>query len=563
MNNIDIIKSALETHCRERKLHPNDITPMQLAELRDRFERLINNFPIEHIVVYKKALEMLKDSFDGGEDFQEIDSIVSEKIDIAQKSSEMAKSYLKHIAFKIDTSANIRIVANGKLLRGVFSLQMYQDILEKHLHGDKTYWEIFKEAIMHASTIYSPVEKQYFFSEENHCYLNTYIAPTWKSLNLQPKEYSALNPVLRAFLEHLFPEKNILKHVLKWCAYSLTHNLQTYLTLIGQPGIGKTIFAQDFMGYYHGYDNLNLISRIENLTIARNLNSTLLYLDEMSMNQLEQYNIMKKFTNDLVGSNSFGKRNIQNFSNIIWSSNTKDAMAALSSDDRRFKIVPITDKMLNYEITAFADDHSKIMDFTYENIVDFKNNLTYKNELVSHFLYIIANEKAINDINTIEENVQKADILFASRDPEFLEIFDILTNIKNDFNLETKRKIDFDEYTPPMLKNMGIPFKDFVPLSSLIKPKEKRFTVRIPYAVIKNVMDIRKEKGMALNYYRFYKEAEKMPESICKVKCVMGTQIYDLELNLPNFDPEMKDILKNYDYRFVLNGDPTMRVDKF
>lgn len=546
-----MIKERIKSFIKQKNI-THIMTKDELISLKNRFEELINNFPVYPIEIYLEIYSQIIEEKEKRDDV--IDAIVDEKNKESQKSQEAALVLMKHKAFRVDNNPHIvRIVSNNVLLPGNFQLQSYEENLSRFIYEGKTYWEIFKESIFYASPVYNPYDKRPFYFDENkHCYLNIYIPPSWKNIKCLP--YEALSPILRSFLEHLFVNKQNLFHVLKWCAHSRISNLQTYLTLIGQPGIGKTLFVNHFLAYYHGYDNFNITTRIEDLNSTKNHNSTLIYLDEMVMNKLDNYNTLKRFTNDLVGSDKRLKTDTglhnRNYANIIWSSNTKDGMGALCGNDRRFKIVPITEKPLNEEIGVYDEEGKRVLDFNIENITQFKNNIHLKDEFVSHMFYILAHTTSTDDINAVDENKEKSDIILASANPEFREILDVFFKIVNDFDLKERRKIYPEDYNEKMQEN-GIPYLDFMPISGLVPCIDKRYNVRIPYKSIVKVMNNKKiHAKFGISERKFAEWALKMPPTVCKLKHLKNGGTWDIEIDVPFFPKEFSDIVKQFYFRF-------------
>lgn len=475
------------------------------------------------------------------------------------KSIEQAQEFLTHILFKIaEQRGFVKVIAKRKhkvldengneieisqeiLLPGYKHISEYEDTLRtlpvKGSINDKqlTYWDVFSKskAVMFGSLIYNPHKDLYWCDEFKHYYINTYKQPYWKDqpqyyeLLLQhktdPMTFDKLGDNLRSFLIHLFPDDKVRFEVLKWCAFSTTDKLQTYLTLIGSPGIGKNVFVEDFLGYYHGNDNLNIPKKIEVQFNDGFSKSTILFFDEKTMTSLDQYNEMKSYINRQL---SFEEKNrpihkAENFANIVWSCNTKDTMTGMSRDDRRFKIVPVTgENLLGAPIKNLEGE--KIGVFTSATIKDFVAKNVSKREFVLLMLsirdYVNENEISKDDINTISDNDARDLIFSESRSSEFIEIVDVLKNVYNDYN-EVTGKPGSKNLTQVQKEELGTVYNDYIPLSRLMISSDPFYSYRVPFSVIRKVMEAKAGKvgnsrPMALR--NFNKHLNNMPPKIMK-----------------------------------------------
>lgn len=505
------------------------------------------------------------------------------------KSLEQAQEFLTHILFRgADASGAIKVVVKRKyypvgldgqtytiekeiMLPGVKSLREYEETLKQHfvkstVHDKpQTYWDVFSrsQAVVQASSVYNPHKDLYWCDEYKHYYVNDYIEPQWKKQPdyfhmLERNKYdpisslSKLSNVLRTFLTHLFPDPQVRYEVLKWCAFSNTDKLQTYLTLIGPQGIGKGILVETFLAYYHGEDNFNKPGKIETQYNEKNAKSTLLYFDELTMTNLLVYNEMKRLINPTL---SYEQKNkpiymSNNFANIVWSCNTRDTMSGLSRDDRRFKIVPVTQDVLE-GAPILDNDGKKIGTFTPSVLTAFTKNERIKKEFVLLMLairdHVDASGDNKDDINRISDNETRDRIYIESRNIKFIEIIDVIKTIHNDFNEVTGRfnkSVSLEEK-----EALGEEYKDYIPLSKVVIATDTYYTYRVPFGVIRKVIETKGGKD-PISFRAFNSNLEKMPANYLKgVSC--GGQGRDIEIKLDaeqhtQFKEVLEPIILNY-----------------
>lgn len=500
------------------------------------------------------------------------------------KSLLQAEEFLQHILFKVsDVNGAIKVVANRTyevtdsqgvtqkiekeiLLPGFKNLKDYEDTL-KHIpvrasikEKQETYWDVFSrsKAVVQASMVYDPHKELYWCDEFKHYYLNTYKEPAWMEEpdhfylvhrhKTSPVTFNKLSPLLRSFLIHLFPNDNVRKEVLKWCAFSTIEKLQTYLTLIGKQGIGKTLFVTDLLGYYHGSENVNIPKTIEIKYNAKCAESTLIYFDEMMMVNLEQYNEMKSYINPKISYEEKFKPiyMAQNFANIVWSCNTKDTMSGMSRDDRRFKIVPITDsKLMGAPILDYSNQ--KMGEFCSDTIKEFVFSKDIKQEFVLLMLairdHVRENQEIKNDINSIVDNDARDNIFSESRSIEFIEIIDVLKNVYNDFNPITG-KFGSKPTNLEERESLGNIYEDYIPLSKIVPARDEYYTFRIPFAIVRKVILTKAGKYKPMSFRNFNRHLDNMPSKIIK-GYARGGQMRDIEIRLLGENSESHDYFIN------------------
>jgi hypothetical protein len=551
----DKVKALLESKIKQLPIFPIE----EYIELVKEYRR--DSLEIQEFIRNKSNLKFLSEN--------EIKDIIkNEKLKWA-KSLEQAEEFLTHILFKTEDANQVRVVVKRRyevideennritiekeiLDPGLTPIRLYEDTLNKiHVKNNIsekpiTYWDVFNKSssVLYAKSVYNPQGPLYYANELKHFFINSYIEPEWKKEpnhfflmqrhKKEPMTFNKLSPALKTFLSHLFPDEETRKEVLKWSAFSKTHNLQTYLTLIGYRGIGKGLFVEDLLGYYHGQFNLNKPKEILEKYDAKNSYSTLIYFDELQMTTLSQYNAMKLFTNDTL---NYQEKNqaiftTKNYANIVWSCNTKDTMSAMSRDDRRFKIVPVANKELN-GIPIIDDSGKEIGKFTSDFIRKFKEDISIKQEFVLLMLaimdYVNNTDESLDDINTVQDNESRDTIFEESRSIDFIEIIDVLRNIFDDYNPITNK---FGRSPNNAEKEkLGSPYIDYIPLGKVETSKNPYYTYRVPYSVIRKVLLERSGKNKPMSARTFNRHLENMPPKILKGYSI-GGQGRDIEIRL-------------------------------
>jgi len=562
----DILKSVLEN---SNKSFPVCTIEKYVSVLKDLFIKQCN----------ARALASNQNN-DNLTEAQILDLVKSEKLGYA-KSTEQALEFLQHILFKVSDTNSVKVVATRTysikdslgqlhhrekeiLLPGYKSLRDYEETLRNIFvkkdpkEKPESYWDVYSrsKAVLQASMVYNPQKELYWCDEFKHYYVNSYIEPEWKKepdyFNLMerhkndPITFSKLGNLLRSFLIHLFPDTLIRNEVLKWCAFSNTEKLQTYLTLIGPPGIGKNLLIEEFLGYYHGEDNLNFPKDVITKFNEKNCSSTLLFFDEKMMVNIEQYNEMKTFINKKLAFEEKGKaiHMAQNFANVVWCCNTKDTMSGMSRDDRRFKIIPVTSSIL-IGAPILDERGNKISTFNSETIKNLTKSETAKKEFVLLMLFIrehaLSTKEDMDDINTIKNNEARDSIFRESRSLEFTEIIDVLMNIHNDYN-ELTNKFGNPPMTQDEKDTLGAMYLDYIPLSKLVIARDEFYSYRVPFEVVKKVIIAKAGKQKPMGFRAFNRHLSNMPESVCKGFTRSG-QARDIEIKL-DFEPH-KDFCEN------------------
>lgn len=494
------------------------------------------------------------------------------------KSLEQAKEFLSHVLFRIpDANGAIKVIA--KRYYQVTNLEGEEETLEKEIiipgfknlrdyeetlkyipikttihEKPETYWDVFlrSKAVVQANMTYNPYKEIYWRDEFMHHYVNTYKEPLWKEEpdyyylkqqhQVDPMNFNKLSPLLRSFLMHLIPDATARREVLKWCAFSTEEKLQTYLTLIGAQGIGKTLLVESLLGYYHGEENIHFPKKIDIRFNAKNAISTLLYFDEKSMVNLDDYNEMKSYINTKLAFEEKGKPVFmaENFANIVWSCNNKDSMSGMSREDRRFKIIPLTDvKLMGANI--YNIEGEPVGQFTSEMLKELATSLEIKKEFVRLMLslkdHVVETKESKNDINSINENAARDEIFRESRSLEFTDIIDVLKNVFVDYNPVTD-KFGSKPMTQDEKETLGTAYEDYIPLSKLYLSRSEDYTYRVPFAVIRKVIASKAGKNSkGMSFRTFNRHLDNMPPKFLKSISIAGV-MRDVEIRLHGHDKD-------------------------
>jgi hypothetical protein len=556
-----------------------------IFSVKDYISVLREFYAEENAIIAKQKANSFSNNYT---EHQILNLVPSERLKYV-KSHEQADEFLRHILFRLPDSINlVQVVARktydvkdeitGQILQrhkeimlpGTKTLREYEETLKTMLvrstsvDKQETYWDVFSrsKSILSATSVYNPYKELYWYDEYKHYYVNSYTEPEWKKEpgyfyleqrhKNNPVTVDTLSDLLRSFLIHLFPDKGTLREVLKWCAFSTTDKLQTYLTLIGPQGIGKNILIDIFLQYYHGDSNFNKSKIIDKFN-EKNAKSTLLFFDEKVMVTLEQYNEMKALINKSL---SYEQKNkpvymCQNFANIVWSCNTKDTMSGMSRDDRRFKIVPVATNKL-YGAPIFDVNNKKIGVFTPTSVAKLTTSEEFKKEFVLLMLtirdYVEISNESKDDINIVLENEARDAVLSESRSIIFTDITDVLKNVYNDYN-EVTGRFGKEPTSKEEKDAWGVIYRDYIPLSELKIASDDSYTYRIPYGTIRKVIENKVSKQNPISFRRFNKEVDTMPTKYMRSITRRG-QERDIEIKLEpdadiDFNEKLKPILLN------------------
>jgi hypothetical protein len=359
------------------------------------------------------------------------------------------------------------------------------NIWQKHRHivGEQIYVPYGKSLMVYSLT------KDYL--------LNTFRYPSWwkrkDELKYAGWNWQTIDPVLRCFFIHLFPDDSQRAWVLNWVKVSPYVKLSTYLTLIGQMGVGKGILVE-YVKEYHGANNYNqakLDQVIKQFNAILN-GKTLVFLDEADLAP-GIYSDIKRLANKEV---TMEKKNVDAYTqklhaNIVWAANDYNSMRGLEPNDRRFSIPDISHIPLIHPVTKISQS---VMDpVTGETVTftqDILNKLWSDKNLFDQFIGMMLSMKGdVNKAMTIiPQTANLKHILMQSRPDHVLDFLDSCQNIHispdkliggdDDLGLHditTKIPKDYDRYTYLVSESAVCRLKDAIKSSRSGKTMSWRF----------------------------------------------------------------------------------------
>lgn len=235
----------------------------------------------------------------------------------------------------------------------------------------KEYQDFVSSSRIVARLEYGPkTYKPLYRDGDNLDVYNLYNPPSWLRkmfYNAEPIEpLSELPQLYRDFFMHLTDEHLPSFHyVIDWLATSLQGRNLTFLTAIGEQGIGKGILGT-IMQKLHGDRNF---AKVRDSVFKERFNSplknrTLIYVDELDLKTKESLDRIKDVVNYEIEIEEKGldARSFKNYASFYLSSNTMDAVV-IEGGDRRFSIIQLTDKKftehpLYARVDSLTDDES-------------------------------------------------------------------------------------------------------------------------------------------------------------------------------------------------------------
>lgn len=175
---------------------------------------------------------------------------------------------------------------------------------------------------------------------------NLYKTPKWVGSTASTPE-NIPNRIL-TLLNNVFPDPQTLEYVLCWMYHAISSRNAVYLCMVGPRGVGKTMIA-DLVGQLVGTDYYQKVddSILEDKFNSQLDNARLAFYDEISVNDPEKINKLKRFANETTSVQAKGKdaKTIKNYSSGILANNYIDGLQ-IGPEERRFSIVEIGEKDL-------------------------------------------------------------------------------------------------------------------------------------------------------------------------------------------------------------------------
>jgi hypothetical protein len=182
---------------------------------------------------------------------------------------------------------------------------------------------------------------------------NAYRPPEWQRdyfyFGRELPTGGTLPQVYQEFFEHLVAgDRPSYEYLLDWLATALTSRNYTMLTTVGVEGVGKGVLGE-IMQMLVGSSNFVRVRAdiLKNKFNGQIKYKRLVYLDEVSVSNDEEYDRLKDFVNDMVEVERKGvdAEFLENTASYYISSNRMNAIRP-SESDRRFSVIQLTDVKL-------------------------------------------------------------------------------------------------------------------------------------------------------------------------------------------------------------------------
>jgi len=222
------------------------------------------------------------------------------------------------------------------------------------------------------------------FNRRTLTHFNIYNTPKW--LSIQATDSSRCPERIWTLLNNVFPDPESLEYTLNWLYWAYMERNQVYLCMVGPRGVGKTMVA-DLAGqlvgthYYQKADD----SMLDDKFNSQLENARIIFYDEISVNDPEKINKLKRFANETTALQAKGKdtKTIRNYSSGILANNYIDGLQ-IGPEERRFSIVKIGSKdlrevMSQEDINILAEYLNRPNELEpHEDIVNFGHWLVNK-----------------------------------------------------------------------------------------------------------------------------------------------------------------------------------------
>jgi hypothetical protein len=303
-----------------------------------------------------------------------------------------------------------------------------------------------KEKVVNAYFRFRPDKNVFYFEEDGRRYFNTYRPPHWLKDQFNNSEeftFEKTNcpPLYVKFFKHLTNnDKESIEYIYDWVANSLLgRKNECYLTLIGNSGVGKGVFAKMLRliheESYHCTNQRYTESQFNGTLCGK----TLLYLNEIQVQNDTQSNKIKLLSDDEIEIEAKGKETIKvdNFINVLITTNNIDNFR-MGPDDRRLSIVNLNADNLQESLTS-------------EEITKFSTD----KEMNKQFVNFLLTRPIKNNMNQKFEGEYAQEI--------------------QSMNLEEHELWIINEYIPSLTKNHPVSVRDFQPIILKEFPDIKRY----------------------------------------------------------------------------------------
>lgn len=378
--------------------------------------------------------------------------------------------------------------------------------------GEGFFEEWTRKNLIVGSTQYLPWGKTLELNDSDVYLLNTYVRPKWHDKVKGFRDWRNVHPIIRCFYEHLFPIKEQRLYAFNWMACSIQctrekrhkPKLSTYLTLIGDTGLGKGICIEHHMRYLHGTHNY-MEDKTKNIgekfSVSSYLKKTLVHFSEAAIKDEDSYDALKGLESVYQGvEHKHGTAALKKtFFNVVWACNHFNRMRYLDSDDRRFAIMDLTsDKIYNKKCVDEETGDEIVFD---ESTMD---SLLYDEKIIITFVeyllgldhdYKLA-ERPLKDTQRYKE------VMLCSRPEWISDVVQILLNVDWESPSGSLDRIGYKEIQKS-------------------KDKESYYTYLVPLNVVLRITEeICKKYKMRVTKMRLQEEIKKFPSTdvACLIK---------------------------------------------
>jgi len=331
------------------------------------------------------------------------------------------------------------------------------DVFRKDLDvlGEDAYKSWAHRNLIVGSYEYTPFGPIFSQNKSKVYMLNTYNMPEWSAYPIRPMTWEELPPLLRCFYIHLIPDPIQRHYALNWMACSIQctrmkrakPKLSTYLTMIGEGGIGKGICIENHMRYLHG--TLNYISDKtksigDRFSVSAYLNKTLVHFSEAAILSEDAYDAMKSLESVFQGIEFKNQTSElkKTYFNVVWACNNKHRMRYLSQNDRRFAILDVTEDFLK-DKSMYDEVTGEMVKFTEDKL----GELSSSPEILTAFVeYILSLEPdfALAE-RPLKDTLRYREVLKASRHQWVEELLEALEDIDMESPAGSDTQLGFAE----------------------------------------------------------------------------------------------------------------------
>lgn len=232
------------------------------------------------------------------------------------------------VFFNLKVREKLDITMDSVIQHGIF--QTKKEVYERAIPGVFEFMPFVEDTVVYDRPFHGGTVTAF----------NTFIPPFWTKM--QPTNASECPDLLKRLLHHLFPDEDSREYVLSWCHHAITSRNDTILCFIGERATGKTLFME-FMEKGFGKRYYELLSKNFFGTFNGNIKEKrLAVLEEVTVEDDEHVNILKRITNDTIPIEAKGKDSVTlpNYMSLVLINNHLKGLR-IEPLERRFSVVDI------------------------------------------------------------------------------------------------------------------------------------------------------------------------------------------------------------------------------